>query len=474
MAKQKKKNKQDVSEMKTVFLFLCVRAYISDLLHTSYIKYLSERYKVVVFLRDMEGVEDPGKEYYKSENVTYVKFSEPKSKFFILFDMFLRNEFVRIFNDNPAVRWRNERTKDKRRLFLRRIARLFPAGLFTPKFFFYLEQKFFPGYAQFKKFADKRNPSLILTAAPGLHPFDVYAILCAKKAGIPSVSVDISLDNLTVYPRHIRPTDYLIVWNKMNKRQAIKFHGYNNSNVFVSGILRADHYFTPSPKEKDRDTFLENKGLDPNKKTVFYAAKTYGTFYKNFIQTFINWQNTDPFYKDLNLFVRVHPLDSLEDFKEFFGTPNIHIERASSKLKQSDLSKGQKVEMNEDDLINTKDTLKHCDVCVTITSTLTIEAFIFDVPVVIAALPEGRTAGLTFFHNQPYFDNNAVRIAHTYDELKSQIKRYLKDPSLDKTGRTDVLKEMVEPTDGLSYKRSVDFLATILERESNREQRASA
>lgn len=449
--------------MKTVFLFLAVRAYISDILNTPYIKYLSQCYKVVVFLREMEGIKDPDKEYYKNENITYIVAKEPQSRFWMLFGAYLRNEFIRMFDDNPAVKWRNESPKkDSRRKFLRKISNFLPKKLFKPGFFFFLEKLFFLGYKQFKKFADKYNPVLVLTAAPGLHPFDTYAILCAKKAGIPSVAMNMGLDNLTVYPRHIRPVDYLIVWNKMNKEQAIKWHGYNKNNVFVSGAMRFDHYFIPSKKEKSREEFLQSKGLDSKAKTVLYAAKTYGMFYKNFINNFIQWQKENVFGEPVNLFVRVHPLDSLSDFEEFFNVAGVHIERAAADLKQDDKEKGHKVEMNEDDLINLKDTLKYCDVCVTITSTMVVELFLFDKPVVTSAVPDGRTAGLKFLHNQPYFENKALRVAHTYEEIKKYLAEYLKSPELDCEGRKKVVEYMAGPSDGLAYKRNVDFLDTIL------------
>ena len=341
----------------TVFLFLGVRAYRSDLLRTRYVRYLSERYRVVVFLREQEELGDLRKEYYQSEHVTYIVCSEPQSRFWLLFDVFLRNELIRRFDGNPAVRWRNPRVRDRRRLFLRRLSRFLPTRLLTPSFFFFLERHLFPGYRAFRRYAREYRPALILTATPGLAPFDLYAILCAKRAGIPSVAVNMGLDNLTIYPRHVRPVDYLIVWNRMNKEQALRWHGFREEQVFISGAVRFDHYFISSPREMTREAFLQSKGLDPNRKTVLYAAKTYGTFYKNFIRRFVEWQNTDPRFASLNLFVRVHPIDSLADFEEFFGIPNVHIERASATLRQPDFMKGHKVEMDEEDLINTKETM---------------------------------------------------------------------------------------------------------------------
>lgn len=208
---------------KTIFLFLAVRSYISDLLHTPYLNYLRQKYNVVVFLRDSKNSGNPHDEYPQYDNVTYITFTEPKSRFWMLFDFYLRNEFIHIFDDNIAVQWRNKRAEDKNskgRLRIRKIAKLFPKKLFTPSFFFILEQRLFPGYSIFKRYKDLYKPSAVLMATPGLNPFDTYALLCAKRASIPSVAINTSWDNLTSYPRHIKPVDYMIVWNNFMKQAA--------------------------------------------------------------------------------------------------------------------------------------------------------------------------------------------------------------------------------------------------------------
>src|SRR3989344_4502200 len=154
------KLKTTSSERKTVFLFLGLRIYMSDLLRTDYIKALSEKYRVVVFLRELDGTNDPLEEYYQSPSITYIRFKEPKSKFWTLFDVILRNELIRIFDDNPAVIWRNKRVGDRRRLFIRAIMRFLPRWFIVPLHLFAIEKLFVPGYKQFKAYVATYHPSL--------------------------------------------------------------------------------------------------------------------------------------------------------------------------------------------------------------------------------------------------------------------------------------------------------------------------
>lgn len=443
--------------MKTIFLFLSNRAYTSDLLNTQYIRYLSEKYKIIVFLPEREGKTN----YFQNRNIAYLRIPEPKGKFWTLFDVFLRNELIHQFDELPAVQWRDRRVKDRRRLFLRKLSKFLPKKIFSPDFFSLVEKIFLPGYKDFLKYVKKYKPAIVLTASPGLWPLDAYAVLAAKKAGLLTAAINFSWDNLTVYPKHLRRTDYLIVWNEMNKKEALELHCYKENQVFVSGILRFDYYFTKSAKEASRQEFLKSKNLDPSNQTILYAAKTQGRFYKDFIKSFIDWRNQGSIPKNLNLFIRLHPLDSMESYRDFFGQPNIHLEYGGSP-KQSDAEKGQKIEMDEDDLINMKQTLKYCDLCLSVSSTVSVEACIFDKPVInIGFVPEFSEI-LNWNHYQPLVEKQAVRVANNMKEVMDYLNMYLKDPSIDSRGRKEIVETIVKPTDGFSYKRNVDFLDKIL------------
>ena len=224
--------------------------------------------------------------------------------------------------------------------------------------------------------------------------------------------------------------------------------------------MRFDHYFIEE-KTMSREEFLKSKNLNPEYKTVLFASNTYGTFYKDFLRSFIQWQK-EGLLEKLNLLVRIHPHDAMEDFKEFIGVPNIHIEYAGT-LKQKDSERGQKVELYEEDRINLKQTLMYSDVCINIFSTMSLEAFIFDVPVISPAFIKGYDKEfLNFIHNRALKEKKSVRLAFTMNEIRVLLKDYLKYPWMDKLAREEIVKTLVRPTDGLSYKRSVGYLKQII------------
>ena len=75
---------------------------------------------------------------------------------------------------------------------------------------------------------------------------------------------------------------------------------------------------------------------------------------------------------------------------------------------------------------------------------------------------------LDFLHYKPVVEKGAVRVADTMEEVKDLISMYLKDPRIDMEGRKAIVDMLIKPTDGYSYKRSVDFLASILDRRIGR------
>ncbi len=439
--------------MKTIFIFIYHRGYISDLLKGEYIKYLSAKYRTVVFL------EEPNESYYKSKNITYVKFPLKTGKFWFIFDSILRPFLIRRFDEYPGVQFRYAlySGNDWRKNILRGISLIFPRNFFSPKLFFWLEKVFVPHSSLFGEYLEKYHPSIVITATPGLSFMEAWAILCAKKFKIPSVCINFSWDNLTTYPRSVRKTDYIIGWNEFFKKDAMELHNYPENNVFISGIARYDHFFKEDGDKMTREEFLKSKNLDPSKKTVLVATATDidSDLHKKTIRMLKDL--------DINILVRVHPLERINTYDEFKNTENLCVELAGT-LKQEDSKKGWQIEMEEKDRLNVKRIFKYCDVNINRSSTISLDSLIFDMPVINLDFGNRKVPIVSFTHYRPLIEEGAVRLAHNLDEVKKYVLMYLGDPSIDKENRKRIVKKIIKFTDGFSYKRNVDFLDKILSR----------
>lgn len=442
--------------MKTIFLAIPHYVFISDLLRTRYIEYLSSKYRVIVltpFLDDERAKEEG---YFVSSNINYVRYELEAPRFWGWMKE-LRVSCVNEFDNLTYIKsWykRPNYTDSKKRRLLRAISlplkRFLTADRFTR-----WELRLAPNPRKLKALFDEYKPELVLTATPGLNPWEAAIVNGARRKGLATAAVNFSWDNLTANAKHIRKTDYLIAWNDVIKKEATQIHKYSPEKVFVSGTLRFDPYFVGEEKPMSRDEFLKSKGLNPENKTIFHTTVTKAyPFQKKYIRDLISLrdQKKIPY---VNLFIRIHPRDVFENYKEFAGVPDLYIEKAGRNVD------GQ-TEMNYQDLLNLKNSLEFTDLNINYASTISIEACIFDKPIINIGFIDRFALAYDFDHYRPILESGAVRLAKTDEDLPELINAYLDNPKLDSENRNQIVKDYVKFTDGLSYKRSVDYLQKLI------------
>ena len=84
----------------------------------------------------------------------------------------------------------NDRCNKKRRL-LRFFGKPL-AGFLTADFFTRLESRLLPGSRNFQDLIEKFRPELLITGTPGFDSWEAELILLARRARLPSVSVNFS------------------------------------------------------------------------------------------------------------------------------------------------------------------------------------------------------------------------------------------------------------------------------------------
>lgn len=452
--------------MKTVFLFLKNSLFISDLLRTNYIKYLAEKYRVVIFSNVIAEELVKKSEYFSSPNVIYLPWKVHNSRLFAIFK-FLRTACMRELKNLAGMRIYYQSVmfrQDKRARLLRWFTAPL-APLLTIDNFTRLEHLLVRVPRLFKEYCQEYKPSLIITPTPGIQVFDAEAIILAKKMGIPTLAANFSWDNLTAFKAvRIRKPDYLFVWNDIIREAAVKIHHFKPEKVLVTGSMRFDRYFGDAYKIQDREKFLQSKNLDPRHPTLLFATVGQkGLFDLVVIREILELRNAGaiPY---VNLLIRLHPFDHLENYREFIGLKNVRVELAGKPV--LDASGQQKIEFDDDAFANLKASLMYTDININYKSTISLEAFLFDKPV-INFIDATRPA-----QNQNYYDESsyyyplvkygAVRIAQNKPEMGELIKLYLNNPAIDSDNRRRVVDMFIPFRDGFSYKRSVDFLGKII------------
>lgn len=448
--------------MKTLFLFIPHYVFSSDLLRTDYIKILSEKYKVVVFSPIFYAKN--GEDYYQSPNITYIPWQEIRPKFWNFFTKTIRLSMIREFDNLEYFKLRRlmKINLNWQRKFLQVIGWFLPKKMLTAGFFTKIEKILTPISKKFKELLGKYNPSAILTCTPGFSHMESEIIIMSKKLGLKTIAINSSWDNYTSNATQFRKTDYLICWNEVMRQEAISIHKYPADHVFVSGIYRFDHHFAKHAKELSKEEFLTSKNLDPRLKTLLLSTvppNTYPPQYEVW-RKIINMQKNNELSEKVNLLIRLHPNDFMEKYDEFRNIKNVHIEWPGKLVKKTS-SGGHKIEMDEEDLDNLRYSLMYTDINVNFRSSLSLEATIYDKPIINLAL--------NGYENRYYVDwyipiirSGGVKLVKTEEELERSIGDYLKNPPLDSMGRKEIFKKYIRYSDGLSYQRSVELTDMIL------------
>ena len=105
--------------------------------------------------------------------------------------------------------------------------------------------------------------------------------------------------------------DLVLVWNEIQKDEAVRLHHVPASRVVVTGAQAYDHWFTWQPK-RSREAFCAHVGLPPDRPFLLYACSSLfkGTADETvFVEKWIRAVrgSSDPAVCDVGILIRPHP-----------------------------------------------------------------------------------------------------------------------------------------------------------------------
>ncbi|HWI17838.1 MAG TPA: hypothetical protein VNT81_08825 [Vicinamibacterales bacterium] len=313
---------------------------------------------------------------------------------------------------------------------------------------------------------DQHRPVMVVTSNPGLIFPEVPLLRTARRRGIKSMAIDPSWDNFTNKLLPVRRTDRLIVWNTIMKDQAVALHGYQPDELLLAGTPQWDSYFRDGVLTS-REEFCARIGANPAAKLVTLTTspqELYG-YFQPVIEQLARACEQGRWPHEVQLLVRVHPRDAIEQYAGFANRPGVIIEKPfkATNVRSGD---GMTVDITADATRHLANTMHHSDVVVQVSSTIAIEASIFDTPVVNIAfdgdttLPFARSAlrYTQFTHWRNISETGAVREATTPEQMLQMVGRYLDEPGLDREGRRRVVLEQCQFLDGKAAERVGAFV----------------
>jgi hypothetical protein len=315
---------------------------------------------------------------------------------------------------------------------------------------------------------DRHRPHVVVSATAGLHFSEMPLLRAARRRGIPVMAVDLSWDHLTLKGHTMQRMDRLVVWNDHLRREAISYHGYAPAQLRVSGVPQFDHYFRREGLVS-REAFFARIGADPARKLVTFATVPQSRHpYQAAIVAEIAAAGRDgKLGVPVTVLVRLHPQDTTEAYAALQGAPHVIVEKPFTPSEHDPYG----IEPSADDRVHQANTLEHSDVVINMASTISIEACIFDTPVVNFSyegttpppLPLAARRYYFYEHYKRIVAAGAVKVAEDMPSLLAAIGRYLASPEEDRDGRRRVIDSECGFTDGRAGERVGELVAEFVE-----------
>jgi len=309
---------------------------------------------------------------------------------------------------------------------------------------------------RFRQLFEKYNPIMVFSTDI-FEPNDVDLAREAKYRGVFTIGMVRSWDNITTKGLNRIIPDKFIVATPVLKEELVKYNDANSDDIFVVGIPHYDKY--AKSRRTDRRTLFKKLGLDPNKKTIFFAPPS--SIYSG--NEPIAEEIVKLFHEhDIQIIIRLYIVGSvnLGNIKPILNKITVDDPGSSSDFTEADLTKG------DDHLA---DLLYNSDVVIAFASTLAIDAIVFGKPVVFIGFdvtPKPYWESLRRFydydHQRAILRTGGVKLAQNTGELVEFVNLYLSNPKLDEDGRKKVIKERCWKLDGQSSERLADVILKFL------------
>jgi len=316
------------------------------------------------------------------------------------------------------------------------------------------------GSDSFSRYFEKYHPSSVFLA----HLFDdreVNLLREAKRRDVRTTGFINSWDKLTARHSMRLLPDSLIVFNNIVKQEAIDHADMDEKDIFVSGIPQYDWHVNYKPISREK--FCEKNKLDSAKKIIVYApmGKAFSDSDWDIIDL-LNYSITRDSITNAQLLVRFQPNDFTDEAELkkrpwlIYDLPGVRFSR----------ERGVNWDMSFDDIRGLTDTLANVDLFICYASSISVEAAIFDVPVINIDFEIRKKEILsktpTFFYQTAHYQNalktGAIRLPESKEKLIEWINKYLENPGIDRNSRKCLVAEQCWKLDGKAGQRMADYI----------------
>jgi hypothetical protein len=256
----------------------------------------------------------------------------------------------------------------------------------------------------------------IVVVTPMIHRFseEVEYIKAAKAAQIPTAALALTWDVLTTKGLfHVIP-DLTMVWNGVQRSEAVQVHGVKDEQILEIGSPWFDKWFNADALKEDRRQFCSRIGLHPGKSYVLYlgSSRSIAKDETWLIREFMDKikQHADPDIRNLAMLVRPHPAHT--KYYNQMGNSDIFIWPREGALPQE--------EATQRDFYNS---IYHSAFTAGINTSGMIDAIILGKPCITIMAGEYSATQQQAVHFNHLLDADVLHVTQSTDEALAAVQQ---------------------------------------------------
>lgn len=319
------------------------------------------------------------------------------------------------------------------------------------------------------------DPDLVITNTSGLDYHDLPLLQAAKKLNKKTLTFIASWDNIWKMERLKNkqgtqvPADNFIVWNQMMHDHLLKiFPDLTTGQISIIGAPRLD-FFWHASNIPSRQKLLDYLNIpnDGGKLIHFATTELYPLEY--IIRAVKNAEQKNIIKHKLHFYISVHPGGNITPRQKYAKKYNAAV-RYSFGQQQSAPDPNFKYNPSFNDIYMLIALFKHSDLLINHSSTVTIESFLGNTPVI--NIKYGRPFDWWRWYrsmvyrdfNQHYRDItsiNSASVVHNKSQLIKAVTNYLNNPQQHCEERQRTLRKIITTTDGTASQKVLNTIKRL-------------
>ena len=339
------------------------------------------------------------------------------------------------------------------------------------RLYLFFEKKFYKDVAA-DLLLKKINPDAIISTRP-VDSMEGYMLNSATRLKIKKIFYVLSWDNITSKGIFPEVGDYYLTWGEIMNQELKDYYGVNDSQLFLTGVTHFDVHINvksnPNPQK-----YLSELGLNAQHPYLFFTMSA--PYFCPDEITIVEQLATDiddgVYGSKMQLVIRPH----IQNVQGYLADPT-WLPRLESlvsdkvALDRPELIKSELTwSMSTDDMLKLSNLIAGASVCLNSGSTIAIEALIMGKPVVIPAFDVREKRPLwqsvkrmeRFLHLNKFYSFGGVSLVRSFDDLHSEILRYLEDQSYRQKERALTASMQCYMLDGKSTERMVNHIEYLI------------